>query len=101
VLLAAAAIIAARFSPCLGRSERSDCGGLDDTAPFEPGGNAGAGFSRPPRWPMEPHRAVGNSLTCWLFALFCIVARMRLYLRVPQAKGQSLEQIRQLWKEPT
>ena len=42
--------------------------------------------------------AIGNSLTFWLFALFCGVAWIWIYYRVPETKGQSLEQIQQLWK---
>ncbi len=41
--------------------------------------------------------AIGNSLTFWLFALFCAIAWVWIYLRVPETKGQSLEQIQQLW----
>ena len=42
--------------------------------------------------------AIGNSLTFWMFALFCIVAWVWIYFRVPETKGKSLEQIQQLWK---
>ncbi len=41
--------------------------------------------------------AIGNSLTFWLFALFCGIAWIWIYFRVPETKGQSLEQIQQLW----
>jgi SP family galactose:H+ symporter-like MFS transporter len=41
--------------------------------------------------------AIGNSLTFWLFALFCVIAWVWIYFRVPETKGQSLEQIQQLW----
>ena len=41
--------------------------------------------------------AIGNSLTFWLFALFCAIAWIWIYLRVPETKGQSLEEIQQLW----
>ena len=44
--------------------------------------------------------AIGNSLTFWLFALFCGIAWVWIYFRVPETKGQSLEQIQQLWMEP-
>lgn len=44
--------------------------------------------------------AIGNSLTFWLFSLFCGVAWVWIYFRVPETKGQSLEQIQQFWKEP-
>ncbi len=43
--------------------------------------------------------AVGNSLSFGLFALFCVVAWVWIYFRVPETKGQSLEQVQQLWKE--
>jgi hypothetical protein len=36
-------------------------------------------------------------LTFRLFAVFCGVAW--LYYRVPETKGQSLEQIQQMWKQ--
>jgi sugar porter (SP) family MFS transporter len=42
--------------------------------------------------------AMGDSLTFWLFALFCGVAWIWIYYRVPETKGQSLEQIQLLWK---
>jgi SP family galactose:H+ symporter-like MFS transporter len=41
--------------------------------------------------------AIGNSFTFWLFALFCAIAWVWIYFRVPETKGQSLEQIQQLW----
>jgi SP family galactose:H+ symporter-like MFS transporter len=41
--------------------------------------------------------AIGNSLTFWLFALFCGVGWIWVYRVVPETKGQSLEQIQQLW----
>ena len=44
--------------------------------------------------------AIGNSSTFWLFALFCVIAWVWIYFRVPETKGQSLEQIQQLWKAP-
>ena len=37
----------------------------------------------------------------WLFALFCGVAWIWIYVRVPETKGQSLEQIQRLWKVAT
>ena len=43
---------------------------------------------------------IGNSLTFWLFALFCAIAWVWIYFRVPETKGRSLEQIQQLWMEP-
>jgi sugar porter (SP) family MFS transporter len=42
--------------------------------------------------------AIGNSLTFWLFAAFCVIAWVWIYFRVPETKGQSLEQIQLLWK---
>lgn len=43
--------------------------------------------------------AIGNSLTFWLLAMFCVIAWLWIYFRVPETKGRSLEQIQQLWKE--
>jgi sugar porter (SP) family MFS transporter len=43
--------------------------------------------------------AIGNSPTFWLFAVFCGVAWVWVYCRVPETKGQSLEQIQQLWNK--
>ena len=44
---------------------------------------------------------IGDSLTFWLFATFCVIAWVWIYFRVPETKGQSLEQIQQLWKAKT
>ena len=44
--------------------------------------------------------AIGDSLTFWLFALFCGVASVWIYFRVPETKGLPLEQIQKLWMEP-
>ncbi len=44
--------------------------------------------------------AIGDASTFWLFALFCVLAWVCIYFRVPETKGQSLEQIQQLWKQP-
>ena len=44
--------------------------------------------------------AIGDSSAFWLFALFCVIAWVWIYVRVPETKGQSLEQIQQLWKAP-
>jgi hypothetical protein len=38
-------------------------------------------------------------LTSWLFALFCGASWIWIYDRVPEIKGQSLEQIQQIWKQ--
>jgi len=43
--------------------------------------------------------AIGNSLAFWLFAVFCGVSWIWIYFCVPETKGQSLEQIQQLWTE--
>ena len=40
---------------------------------------------------------IGNSFTFWLFALFCGAGWAWIYHAVPETKGQSLEQIQQLW----
>ncbi len=42
-------------------------------------------------------KSIGNSLTFWLFALFCAVAWVWIYFRVPETKAKSLEEIQQLW----
>ncbi|MEO6946087.1 MAG: MFS transporter [Nitrobacter sp.] len=42
---------------------------------------------------------IGHSWTFLLFALFCVIAWAWIYVRVPETKGQSLEEIQQLWKE--
>ena len=42
--------------------------------------------------------AMGISWTFGLFALFCGVAWIWIFYRAPETKGQSLEQIQQLWK---
>ena len=44
--------------------------------------------------------AIGNASAFWLFALFCVIGWVWIYFRVPETKGQSLEQIQQFWKEP-
>jgi predicted MFS family arabinose efflux permease len=36
-------------------------------------------------------------MTFWLFAFFCVVSWVWIYFRVPETKGQSLEQIQLLW----
>jgi sugar porter (SP) family MFS transporter len=41
--------------------------------------------------------AIGNSMTFWLFAACCVVSWIWIYLRVPETKGQSLEDIQLLW----
>ncbi len=42
--------------------------------------------------------AIGDSLTFCLFALFCGVAWLWIYFRVPETKGLTLEQIQKLWQ---
>jgi MFS family permease len=42
--------------------------------------------------------AIGSSTTFWLFAAFSIVGWVWVYVYVPETKGQSLEQIQQIWK---
>src|SRR3984957_1511421 len=42
-------------------------------------------------------QAIGISSTFWLFALFCAVAWVWIYRTVPETKGQSLEDIQQMW----
>ena len=42
---------------------------------------------------------IGNSLNFWLFALFCGLGWIWIYRAVPETKGQTLEQIQQLWNE--
>lgn len=44
--------------------------------------------------------AIGVSSTFWLFALFCLAGWIWVYLRVPETKERSLEQIEQLWTHP-
>jgi len=41
--------------------------------------------------------AIGNSMTFWLFALFCVASWIWIFFRVPETKGQSLEQIQSMW----
>ena len=42
--------------------------------------------------------ALGNSLTFWLFGLFCLIGWIWIFYAVPETKGRSLEQIQLLWK---
>ncbi len=44
--------------------------------------------------------AIGNAMTFWLFAAFCVLSWIWIYLRVPETKGRSLEQIQLLWATP-
>ncbi len=43
--------------------------------------------------------AIGSSFTFWLFAAFCVAGWVWIYYRVPETKGQSLEQIQAHWAE--
>jgi sugar porter (SP) family MFS transporter len=40
---------------------------------------------------------IGNSMAFWLFAFFCVVSWIWIYLWVPETKGRSLEQIQLMW----
>jgi SP family galactose:H+ symporter-like MFS transporter len=42
--------------------------------------------------------AIGSSATFWLFGAFSVVGWVWVYVYVPETKGQSLEQIQQIWK---
>lgn len=42
--------------------------------------------------------AIGSAMTFWLFAVFCVVAWAWIYVRLPETKGKSLEQIQLLWE---
>jgi len=42
---------------------------------------------------------IGSSSTFWLFALLCAIGWIWIYYRVPKTKGQTLEQIQEMWKE--
>jgi sugar porter (SP) family MFS transporter len=41
--------------------------------------------------------AAGSSLTFGLFALFCVIGWIWIFLQVPETKGRSLEEIQQTW----
>jgi SP family galactose:H+ symporter-like MFS transporter len=43
-------------------------------------------------------KAIGSSFTFWLLTLFCVLGWIWIYYRVPETKGQTLEQIQQMWK---
>ena len=63
------------------------------------GGQLGLGLSGQPVLP-GIDRGDRGFIDLWLFALFCVLAWVWIYFRVPETKGQSLEQIQQLWKQP-
>ncbi len=43
--------------------------------------------------------AIGSSFTFWVLTFFCILGWIWIYRSVPETKGQSLEQIQQMWKQ--
>jgi sugar porter (SP) family MFS transporter len=43
--------------------------------------------------------SIGSSLTFWLFAVFCSAGWVWIYFRVPETKGQTLEEIQLLWSQ--
>ncbi len=43
--------------------------------------------------------AMGNAFTFWLFAVFCGIGWIWIYVMVPETKGQSLEQIEATWRK--
>jgi sugar porter (SP) family MFS transporter len=45
--------------------------------------------------------AIGNSMTFWLFALFCAIGFVWIWRAVPETKGRSLEDIQLLWHRGT
>ncbi len=45
--------------------------------------------------------AIGRPATFWLFAFFCVTGWVWIWRRVPETKGRSLEEIEQIWDEPT
>lgn len=44
---------------------------------------------------------VGIAASFWIFAFFCVVSWIWVYRRLPETKGQSLEQIEQFWSRKT
>jgi predicted MFS family arabinose efflux permease len=42
--------------------------------------------------------AIGEATTFFLFSALCIAAFVWAYFRVPETRGRSLEEIRQLWE---
>jgi sugar porter (SP) family MFS transporter len=43
-------------------------------------------------------KAIGPALTFWLFTAFCLIGFIWVYLRVPETKGHSLEEIEAFWR---
>ncbi len=41
---------------------------------------------------------LGNSLTFWLFGVFCVIGWIWIFYAVPETRGRSLEQIQALWQ---
>ncbi|MEQ1951847.1 sugar porter family MFS transporter [Mesorhizobium sp. CN2-181] len=46
-------------------------------------------------------QVLGRPFTFWLFALLCLVGWIWIYRKVPETKGRSLEEIEQLWHDPS
>lgn len=42
--------------------------------------------------------SIGSSLSFWLFAVFCGLGWIWVYFKVPETKGQTLEEIQLLWE---
>ncbi|MGH2959197.1 MAG: MFS transporter, partial [Solirubrobacterales bacterium] len=40
---------------------------------------------------------LGESVTFWLFALLCVFALLFVWLKVPETKDRTLEEIEQMW----
>lgn len=41
---------------------------------------------------------LGSMYTFWLFALFCAIAFVTVYMLLPETKGKTLEEIEQHWQ---
>jgi sugar porter (SP) family MFS transporter len=44
---------------------------------------------------------LGSALTFWLLAVFCVLGWVWIYLRVPETRGLTLENIQDMWSEKT
>ncbi len=42
--------------------------------------------------------AIGQAFTFWLFAAFCLIGLVWVYVRVPETKGHTLEEIEASWR---
>ncbi len=42
-------------------------------------------------------KRIGDTLTFWLFAAFCLIGLAWVFLRVPETRGLSLEEIERIW----